>query len=709
MAVQIEEINVRNLGPIDDLQLKLGLFNLIYGKNETGKTYLVEFILQSLFKSTKKWSLRETAANGKILVAGLNECLIEFSPTSRKKIDDYWKSVREGIPVNMEKLLVVRGAELNLTDYTPGGVDRTIIREFLSSKAILDDIQDRISKTLQKSVIADCSIEGSRAGEIKRWYELQDELETIDVLFRDIDSFYSVGYRAELEKSLKSVQKGIEKQNFAKRHLAFEIEKEISELNTDKGQLSDEVLKELRDLNKEYKIAKSRKVQKESEIETLRKASDDYEWLKRAIEHYILKVGEFRIQEPKIFLILAAFLLFFSLVLQGAVWSGWIDQVLGFILSGIGVLLAAVMGFLHIRSQSQLLKKSFDYFEGQQIAAEFERHFEEELTNLPAMEALKDLLQEDYFRKKGLEGDAREEGENLEKTRITMLDSLSQFNGDVEQDGPWDSAIQALEEKLREIEESKQQREKELASLNIELIDYLEEDPGQNYRKDLLGDLIRQKERLEAELRDEQTKLDTLKQKICQETKDEISVPWEELLENLKLRRIEKASEYKTLIAGILAKILINEELDLLRKQEDIKIQDTLTSEIISKPLHQITGRYEGIGLYGDRLFVSDPYSTFPVSELSTGAQEQVLLALRIGCASKIMGKDCLFLILDDAFQHADWDRREWMLDEVVNLSKMGWQILYLTMDDHLRDLFQGMGKKLFRDDFVFFEIASTA
>ncbi len=82
-----------------------------------------------------------------------------------------------------------------------------------------------------------------------------------------------------------------------------------------------------------------------------------------------------------------------------------------------------------------------------------------------------------------------------------------------------------------------------------------------------------------------------------------------------------------------------------------------------------------------------------------------MLLALRMGFASRLAGGEPLFLILDDAFQHSDWERRERLVREVVALAETGWQISYLTMDDHLRDLFVEAGEQDFGEDFRFFQI----
>ncbi len=115
MSIRIEEINVRDLGPLKgEHSFPLDTFNLIYGKNERGKTFLVEFILRSLFRSSKGWRLRDFSVDGKVLLSGINEDTTEFSPDSRLKLEDYLEDAQPGLPMDLAKLLVVRGAELSL-------------------------------------------------------------------------------------------------------------------------------------------------------------------------------------------------------------------------------------------------------------------------------------------------------------------------------------------------------------------------------------------------------------------------------------------------------------------------------------------------------------------------------------------------------------------------------------------------------------------
>jgi ABC-type hemin transport system ATPase subunit len=49
MAIRLEHIRISRGGPLlEDFELEPGDLNLIYGRNETGKTYLVEALIRPL-------------------------------------------------------------------------------------------------------------------------------------------------------------------------------------------------------------------------------------------------------------------------------------------------------------------------------------------------------------------------------------------------------------------------------------------------------------------------------------------------------------------------------------------------------------------------------------------------------------------------------------------------------------------------------------
>ena len=115
-----------------------------------------------------------------------------------------------------------------------------------------------------------------------------------------------------------------------------------------------------------------------------------------------------------------------------------------------------------------------------------------------------------------------------------------------------------------------------------------------------------------------------------------------------------------------------------------------------------LTGKYHQLDLIDNQILAGYQNSLYPLEDLSTGAREQIQLALRLGIAAHLTGGLPLFLILDDAFQHSDWGRRESLVKSMIGLVKQGWQVTYLTMDDHIRDLFLKNGKTSFKKEFKF-------
>ena len=96
--------------------------------------------------------------------------------------------------------------------------------------------------------------------------------------------------------------------------------------------------------------------------------------------------------------------------------------------------------------------------------------------------------------------------------------------------------------------------------------------------------------------------------------------------------------------ALIIAGIIVHSEVTSLRQEEDQKITEGLQSDVVIAPLMEVTGKYKRLFMDGERLMVSDDYRNFCLADLSTGAREQVMLALRIGFASKVLKQDTLFL-----------------------------------------------------------------
>ncbi|MEI6290974.1 MAG: hypothetical protein WCP19_11135, partial [Chloroflexota bacterium] len=294
---------------------------------------------------------------------------------------------------------------------------------------------------------------------------------------------------------------------------------------------------------------------------------------------------------------------------------------------------------------------------------------------------------------------------NLEAETNQLNTLLQQLEGkSAERDDP-DAVIARAAGKRTQLAGELDYLRMELSGTQVTAEDYLPGEPGVQFDARLLRSLEAERQKLERTIDDEKKVLDTLKQRICSVTRDEISCGWEDLIGHLREKRAVVSAEYKRTKADVGAGILLTGVITDLRAKEDENIQASLSSRTISEPIAALTHAYKGVELSGDEIVVFDEIKRFPLSSLSTGAQDQVLLALRLGIAEHLLGDQKFFFILDDAFQHSDWERREWMVDKMADLANLGWQIIYFSMDDHIRMLFEKRVKPGFNERYRLLEL----
>ncbi|MCP4811458.1 MAG: hypothetical protein GY888_03035, partial [Planctomycetaceae bacterium] len=260
----------------------------------------------------------------------------------------------------------------------------------------------------------------------------------------------------------------------------------------------------------------------------------------------------------------------------------------------------------------------------------------------------------------------------------------------VDRDG-WDDSIDALTISRKHREQEIKKVERTLAALAIPEDQYLAEDPGHAWDAAGFADIEQELATIEDEIESDEARATALKRSVMSASGIEDDSNWETLLEGLRQKRDGVAGEYHALTAQVMAKILVHKVISELRENENNRIRQTLNDNSIAQCLQCFSRGYVGFQLTEDeKLEVEDPDgNTFPVSSLSSGAREQVFLSLRVGFASRALQDRAGFLLLDDAFQHSDWEQRQHMVSQFLSLVKMGWQVFYFTMDDHLRDLLE--------------------
>jgi uncharacterized protein YhaN len=264
----------------------------------------------------------------------------------------------------------------------------------------------------------------------------------------------------------------------------------------------------------------------------------------------------------------------------------------------------------------------------------------------------------------------------------------------------WEEKLAEMRNKEESIRQDREKLKDRLSSLNIDQSDYVKEKPNVDYSAKEEERLKGKIEKKEEQIRNKQENLKSIEMKIAQSVNDDSKTGFSDLYQALHKSRRETEKELKEVKAEIVAGKIVFDQLEELRKKEDERIKENLNSKKIQEVISKMTsGKYKGVSLVGDKLEVIGELENFTLDQLSTGTGEQILLALRVGLSGELLKEDSMFLILDDAFQNSDWERREVLVQNLVDLAKEGWQIIYLTMDDHIRDLFQEKGK-VFGDQF---------
>ncbi|MBN2556584.1 MAG: hypothetical protein JXA97_11640 [Anaerolineales bacterium] len=698
MPIAIQRITAKDLGPLRSVNFELGQFNVFFGRNEMGKTSLVEFLLRSLFSSSKKWNLRTFNGPGQVVLTGLEKAPTTFSPDSDKKLEDYWIEQERGYPPDLARLLVVKGAELELARDAEGGIDRAILRRYLSQTAILDAIRDAIPATIQKASIAAGLIEGNNQGKLKVQREQKRAREDIDRLLTEVSENYSSGRLAGYLRHEGEIQASIALQMGAKRHLAYQLHMQRGQILKDLSALPPEDLRALDDRLRDFGRLLQDMHDVEENAARTEHAAEDHRWLSRALESLDEKAAEGK-RPP------AALLILTGAVLAAGAALSWMNQpcfAAGAVLAGMA------LGGWYAYCWRRWDQARPDVLVREEIKAEFERRFQLTQTDYASMLARKEVLQADAIR----HTDSLEKLAALRGERRTLQAEIGAISRRLNQTelppAKWEERFQALRANRIDLDQRQNELLLRQTALQIEEKDFLSEAGEEDFDPEQLKTLEQELSQLRTNIQDEKTRFGELRARIQQLTESTADESWEDLLNRLQHARSETADAYRQSTAEILGQILVSRVADEMFAEEDDIIRAQLQTGEVREPLYAITHRYRNVALKQDQLYLSDDYQTFPLRDLSTGAQEQVLLALRMAFAAQLMQKERLFLILDDAFQYADWRRREYLVDRVVRLGEQGWQILYLTMDDHLRGLFKSRGEKAFGPGFAEFDLTQN-
>ena len=865
MSIRIQEINVDNLGPIKPKGYQFNNINLIYSNNEGGKSLLVEFILRSLFSKKSIWGYNREIGNGKIIVSGINDKSINYSPASKDKLDKYFEKKLNTFQTSLTKLLIIKSGETNINE-GPQGIDVNTLKELLSSKNTLDKIDSKIQKTIQNANFTNNFINIDNTGEGKTYKDLKDtQLQKINQLINRLNDnkineelklkneieelkvkkenlLKAKKYKAfelfikkqklenelndypdykleELKKKLndyakfkenidklendskniseeikklKNVRADFEKQLNAKRNKAYKLDNQIKEINLKLSKISDDDLNKLDNKIINYKEKLIDYQNNAKELETLEEKNKDFNWVKNIEKNYYdLKQNAYNQTVSITYLIIAAIVFISGLVVSIVSKNVIIGSVI--MLLGFGF---SIYFSFNLR---KLLKNKAKNDELERLQNSFKEKFKNELDDAYLATLISEL-------------DVSKLIDRVKDEQTKLLNEINRLKAEIENQ-LFQIFSKNIDEAdwLIELNNYKQEKNKdnntlnslklELAKLAVDVTDYYTNDIDEEYNSSKLLDLQnklkdldnleKQLNNIELDLKNENAKLDKVKAEIRKvfdslniqipenewkdklddlintttKIKNDINTIAGELnglgidpenfiredpgikfdpthllnLENLindksnQLKELEKENlDYKGEIANItglstkddwntlidqlyakqneilnqlkhqesfiIAGILVHQTISELLRAEDEHIQNSINSPNFSDLLFKITGKYKNLTIDDDgKILISSDTAEYKLQDLSTGTKEQVLFALRVTLAEKILD-DKAFFILDDAFQHSDYDRRPKLIDQVFSLADRGWQIIYLTMDKHIQNLFRDRASN--RQDF---------
>ncbi len=691
MTFRIDRIHVNRGGPLEsDFEFVPGDLNLVYGRNETGKTYVVESLIRFLFKTTGKApvaaGLRDWSIGGRVIVSGLEDS--EPFKNSSKKLEDYWEN-GAGLPSDLSRLLVVRAGETLLAESAEDGVGRDMLKDYLSGEGLLERVAGGISLTLQKAEVEFPQIKGSRAGELKARETSIAHLDELQDLLEQVEQGYASGDISTLRQQRDALEAQVDVLQQARRYQAGQLAGHIEDLNRQERALPRE--SDLARIESNVRTVESNQTTIDSESEKLRElegTSADFEWAKEAVGVYRDAVsGTAGSGQNPVFLLLTL------LSVLGTVAFGLLglrSGLIGSAVLAVGFAVAYHMGSkkaLSTASRSAELSKLKDAYrarfgseltDGATLQTKFEELNKSQILAAPLRESIDTLSDETGA---------------LEREITATLKTWTGIEVPIQE---WRDVIQKLVKRLADIEKETVSLKRSLSPLLVPENEYLAEDPGETWDPECYQKLKQELQRGNEALRAEEGDLEDLRIRVSQET-GLGNADWEDLITALRDKRENAACEYKQLTAEILAKIQVYAVVEELRKQENSRIAEGLKRPELTEPLYALTGRYQSIRLDEEKglVLVSDTDEDYPLADMSTGVREQVFLALRMGFASIAMEGQTGFLILDDAFQHSDWNRRQNLVDHTLNFIQSGWQVFYFTMDDHIRNLFKDAGASL--------------
>ena len=690
--MRIKRIRIKGYGPIREFMIEPGLFEVVFGLNETGKTALVELLALVLFRKTAA-NLRYEKPKSAAIDVEYNGDIYSL-PEKRVDLE---------MPVgDVANLMYVQASESTL--FGP----RSETRFWDGIKAMLSKIGTGVTFTkLDEYIFEAVDLQPVKA-EWKRskQADIENILQRKEALGSYIEKIAEIGKKeSELTKlaaTSSAVKKRIEEIDQYKKYSNYaelvRLHNKYREAKTgaqDYERYKYEYLKEWQKLSmeRETRSGESKKV-KEIEGE-VKKLEHDVTSL-QGVDDYVTKEGlKDYANRGEVQKRLPAMTIPSVMVLLGICFAvlGMFDLLP--LLPTLLFLAGAVSAFVYMLYRRSALKKvmadSRDYLE------KAKRVFPE-IGSLDELRDRIDEFQQELTTKKVLVEEKKRIIEHLGSARPSDLiekeiSFLRSKTGLAE--------LKDLEEKLIE----KKRIDDELSRLDVRLTELLHEKDPKKWERLIDEQKVKRpaKEPDVSIYRDLVEEQGTLQNMIDDLTRDI------KLFREVEQARVDVSDDHAAFVEFEDLKRRLNDYAlekeaalaarEILREMSgelDDFIEDILCGkDSLSQYFNAVTERYVSVNVEDENFVVEDNSGKeYALDNLSSGTQDQLLMCFRMAALMKIYAKGA-FMILDDAFIFADWQRRERLAKLLEDFVKKGNQVIYLTSDDHTRDLLVGYGARV--------------
>ncbi|WP_414837431.1 ATP-binding protein [Candidatus Nanosalina sp. VS9-1] len=638
--VRIKRVKVSHYGPLTDVDIDLDSgFNAFYGRNESGKTLLVESITKMLVDDSSDFDgigRVSQQPNGLLTIENGGE---EFD-ASQEGLEKIFGDVS---PEDVKNAFIVRDFDLRLpereNDFGNGDYFNDVTDRVLGSKTKkIEALRDEIAEVgYLTNTSSDAKLENT-----KGTGKLRDKRDRAEDMKNDIQSFMN---RIEDEGLFQKYSKidSLKNEISARKEAIEELKNAREQRKYRKGQRLLEDLKE----------AERRK----EDLENEKKALEDLETIRRGAEGFEAEASEKNILK------------------YASIGSGFLSGVslVGALLNPVPVLVGGAVVFLaaagytlnEYRKASRKVKIQEN--ERENIIEEARARGVEASTIPEVVDAI-DSYENDL--------DKREKKINRERnSAVGELKGLFDANRDDPRE--WKQVLDDFSESFRSVD--REFSEEDLQHERDELKRLKDEKEGLESEIDRYGENLREFDSGVSEV---------LEEKFMDESI--VSVDSVEDLDRA-LRQLEEfVSSLNVMVEASKNAIKILEEMEAEEEDEFNRIfrDDSYAVEMFREATD---GNYTDINYdkASRKLKVErkDGRELDP-QDLSQGTYDLLYMAVRLKLAKEILGKPG-FLILDNAFVHSDTERIRKEIDFLKELEKEGWQIIYFTFRDDVREILE--------------------